>query len=36
MLDISDRIIWMEDGRLKRIARRDEVEIQIDTIQEQH
>jgi putative ABC transport system ATP-binding protein len=36
MLDISDRIVWMEDGRLKRIARRDEVEIQIDSIQEQH
>jgi putative ABC transport system ATP-binding protein len=36
MLDISDRIIWMEDGRVKRIARRDEVEIHIDTIQEQH
>lgn len=35
MLDISDRIIWMEDGSIKRIARRDEVEIQIDTIQEQ-
>jgi len=36
MLDISDRIIWMQDGAVKRIARRDEVEIQIDVLQEQH
>lgn len=29
MLDTSDRIVWMEDGRLKRIARREEVAIEI-------
>lgn len=29
MLDISDRIAWMEDGRLDKIAQRDEVKIQI-------
>ena len=34
MLDISDRIIWMEDGRVKRIADRADVDIQIDTMQE--
>jgi putative ABC transport system ATP-binding protein len=34
MLDISDRIIWMEDGRIKRIAQRDEVKIQISSMQE--
>jgi putative ABC transport system ATP-binding protein len=34
MLDISDRIIWMQDGRLKRIARRDEVEVHVDVFKE--
>lgn len=34
MLDISDRIVWMRDGKLDRIARRDEVEIKIETIHE--
>jgi putative ABC transport system ATP-binding protein len=34
MLDISDRIVWMRDGKLDRIARRDEVAIQVDTIHE--
>ncbi len=34
MLDISDRILWMEDGRVKKMARRDEVEIQIGRMQE--
>jgi putative ABC transport system ATP-binding protein len=34
MLDISDRIIWMRDGRVQRIARRDEVEIEINTLNE--
>ncbi len=32
MLDISDRIVWMEDGQIKRIADRREVEIRIDQI----
>lgn len=32
MLDISDRIIWMRDGVIDRIARRDEVEIKISTM----
>lgn len=36
MLDISDRIIWMRDGKVQRIARRDEVEIEINTMKEKH
>jgi len=35
MLDISDRIFWMEDGRVKRVARRDEVDIKLDVFHEQ-
>lgn len=34
MLDVSDRIAWMDDGRLKKIARREEVDIQIDVFEE--
>ena len=34
MLDISDRIVWMRDGRIDKIARRDEVEVHIDVLQE--
>jgi putative ABC transport system ATP-binding protein len=34
MLDISDRIVWMRDGVLQKIARRDEVDIEINTMQE--
>ncbi len=34
MLDISDRILWMEDGRVKKMARRDEVDIHIDVMAE--
>ena len=36
MLDISDRILWMEDGRVKKLARREEVDIQIGGMEEQH
>lgn len=36
MLNISDRIMWMEDGKVKKLARRDEVEITISQLQEQH
>jgi putative ABC transport system ATP-binding protein len=35
MLDISDRIIWMEDGQVKKIADRKDVDIQIDEMKEQ-
>jgi len=34
MLDISDRIVWMEDGRIMRIAGRDEVKVRIDRLEE--
>jgi putative ABC transport system ATP-binding protein len=34
MLDVSDRIAWMEDGRLKKIVPRSEVEIQVDVFKE--
>lgn len=34
MLDISDRILWMEDGRVKKMARRDEVDIHLDVMAE--
>ncbi len=34
MLDISDRILWMRDGILERSATRDEVEVEIDTLEE--
>ncbi len=35
MLAQSDRIVWMDDGRIKRIADRDEVEITISQLSEQ-
>ncbi len=34
MLDISDRIIWMEDGEVQRVAKRDDVDIQVDVFEE--
>jgi len=34
MLAVTDRIVWMEDGQLKRIANRGEIEIKIDQISE--
>jgi putative ABC transport system ATP-binding protein len=34
MLDVSDRIIWMTDGRIERIADRSEVKIKIDELKE--
>lgn len=36
MLAQSDRIIWMEDGKIKRIADRDEVEITVSQLSEGH
>jgi len=32
MLDICDRLIWIRDGRVERIARRDEVRIEVGSI----
>jgi putative ABC transport system ATP-binding protein len=34
MLSISDRIVWMRDGRIERIARRDEVHIELARLEE--
>lgn len=31
-MDICDRLLWIRDGRIERIARRDEVKIQVGTI----
>jgi putative ABC transport system ATP-binding protein len=36
MLDISDRIVWMQDGRIKKIADRKDVHIEIASMVEQH
>jgi len=32
MLDICDRLMWIRDGRIERIARRDEVHIEVGSI----
>lgn len=33
MLDVSDRIVWISDGKIERIRRRDEVDIKVGTIE---
>jgi len=33
MLDVSDRIVWISDGQVARIRRRDEVDITIGTVE---
>lgn len=32
MLDICDRLMWIRDGRVERIARREDVDIQVGSI----
>jgi putative ABC transport system ATP-binding protein len=32
MLDVSDRILWIEDGRIKRIENRKDVDIRVGSI----
>ena len=32
MLDMCDRLIWIRDGRIERIARRDEVHVELGAI----
>lgn len=32
MLNICDRLMWIRDGRVERVARRDEVDIEVGTI----
>ena len=34
MLDISDRIVWMRDGVIQKIANREDVDIEINTMTE--
>lgn len=33
MLDVSDRIVWVSDGRIEKIRRRDEVDITVGTVE---
>ncbi len=33
MLDVSDRIVWIRDGQVEKIERREEVEIEIGTLE---
>jgi putative ABC transport system ATP-binding protein len=33
MLSICDRLIWIRDGGIERIARRDEVNIEVGAIE---
>ncbi|MFW6162255.1 MAG: ABC transporter ATP-binding protein, partial [Planctomycetota bacterium] len=32
MLDVSDRIVWIRDGAIDRVQRRDEVDIRVGTV----
>lgn len=32
MLDICDRLVWIRDGKIERVARRDEVHIEVGVI----
>lgn len=32
MLDVSDRILWIRDGRVDRLERREELDIRVDSI----
>jgi len=34
MLDVTDRVVWMEDGLVNKIANREEIDIQIDQLAE--
>ncbi len=34
MLTVADRMAWIRDGRLERIAKRDEIEITMGSIKE--
>jgi len=35
MLDVSDRIVWMVDGKIDRIERREDLDIEVGTIGEE-
>jgi putative ABC transport system ATP-binding protein len=36
MLNVSDRVVWIRDGRIDRIENREELNISLGTIQERH
>jgi putative ABC transport system ATP-binding protein len=36
MLDVSDRIVWVSDGKIEKIRRRDEVNINVGTLEGVH
>jgi putative ABC transport system ATP-binding protein len=36
MLNVSDRVVWIRDGRIDRIENRDELNISLGTIQDRH
>ncbi len=36
MLDICDRVVWIRDGMIERIELRENVEIQVGTIEQEH
>lgn len=36
MLDISDRVVWIRDGKVERIEDRDEIDIQVGVMEGQH
>jgi len=33
MLSVSDRVVWIRDGEIERIARRDELDVQVGSIE---
>ena len=35
MLDVSDRIVWIRDGMIDRIERREEVRLKVGTIEDE-
>ena len=35
MLDVSDRVVWIRDGRIERIERREELTISVGTIDDE-
>ena len=34
MLDVSDRIVWMADGRIERTELREDIDIEVGRIEE--
>ena len=33
MMNVCDRLMWIRDGRIERIANRDEVEVEVGSIE---